>query len=183
MRKIIAAGCLMAAMTLCVGCSSAKDGSKDTTKATTETKMKVQSKYKVPKITAAKKTDQLADAQKGETIVTMKVKGYGEMQFKFFMKKAPLAVKNFVTLASNGYFDGQIFHRVINDFMIQSGDPTGTGTGGESIWGEDFDNDRIQHLHRSSDIRDIKIMEKRNIRVQICWMFFNSFLQFNQFFS
>lgn len=132
MRKIIAAGCLMAAMTLCVGCSSAKDGSKDTTKATTETKMKVQSKYKVPKITAAKKTDQLADAQKGETIVTMKVKGYGEMQFKFFMKKAPLAVKNFVTLASNGYFDGQIFHRVINDFMIQSGDPTGTGTGDPS---------------------------------------------------
>ena len=61
------------------------------------------------------------------------------MQFKFLMKKAPLAVKNFVTLASNGYFDGQIFHRVINDFMIQGGDPTGTGTGGESIWGEDFD--------------------------------------------
>lgn len=146
MRKIIAAACLMAAMTLCVGCSSAKDGSKDTTKATTETKMKVQSKYKVPKITAAKKTDQLADAQKGETIVTMKVKGYGEMQFKFFMKKAPLAVKNFVTLASNGYFDGQIFHRVINDFMIQSGDPTGTGTGGESIWGEDFDNEVCEEL-------------------------------------
>ena len=86
--------------------------------------MKVQSKYKVPKITAAKKTDQLADAQKGETDtvhpVTMaadcvQVSSYGEMQFKFFMKKAPLAVKNFVTLASNGYFDGQIFHRVIND--------------------------------------------------------------------
>ena len=51
------------------------------------------------------------------------------------MKKAPLAVKNFVTLASNGYFDGQIFHRVINDFMIQSGDPTGTGTG-EKVFGE-----------------------------------------------
>ena len=61
----------MAAMTLCVGCSSAKDSSKDTTKATTETKMKVQSKYKVPKITAAKKTDQLADAQKGEEKVTV----------------------------------------------------------------------------------------------------------------
>lgn len=59
MRKIIAAGCLMAAMTLCVGCSSAKDGSKDTTKATTETKMKVQSKYKVPKITAARKQTNL----------------------------------------------------------------------------------------------------------------------------
>ena len=63
--------------------------------------MKVQSKYKVPKITAAKKTDQLADAQTGEPNVTMKVKGYGEMQFKFFMKKAPLAVKNFVTLVAS----------------------------------------------------------------------------------
>ena len=55
-------------------------------------------------------------------------------------------MKNFVTLASNGYFDGQIFHRVINDFMIQSGDPTGTGTGGESIWGEDFDNEVCEEL-------------------------------------
>ena len=79
MRKIIAAGCLMMAMSLCVGCSSKKEGSKETTTATTEAKMKVQSKYKVPKITAAKKTDQLAEAQKGETIVTMQVKGYGEM--------------------------------------------------------------------------------------------------------
>ena len=84
MRKIIAAGCLVMAMSLCVGCSSKKDSSEETTTATTEAKMKVQSKYKVPKITAAKKTDQLADAQKGETIVTMKVKGYGEMKFKFF---------------------------------------------------------------------------------------------------
>ena len=62
------------------------------------------------------------------------------------MKKAPLAVKNFVTLASNGYFDGQIFHRVINDFMIQGGDPTGTGTGGESIWGEEFKNEVCDEL-------------------------------------
>lgn len=62
------------------------------------------------------------------------------------MEKAPLAVKNFVTLASNGYFDGQIFHRVINDFMIQGGDPTGTGTGGESIWGEQFKNEVCDEL-------------------------------------
>ena len=48
MRKIIAAGCLMMAMSLCVGCSSKKEGSKETTTATTEAKMKVQSKYKVP---------------------------------------------------------------------------------------------------------------------------------------
>ena len=56
------------AMSLCVGCSSKKDSSEETTTATTEAKMKVQSKYKVPKITAAKKTDQLADAQKGELL-------------------------------------------------------------------------------------------------------------------
>lgn len=55
-------------------------------------------------------------------------------------------MKNFVTLASNGYFDGQIFHRVINDFMIQGGDPTGTGTGGESIWGEEFKNEVCDEL-------------------------------------
>lgn len=78
---------------------------------------------------------------KGETIAVLKVKDYGEMKFKFFLKKAPLAVKNFVTLADNGYYDGQIFHRVINDFMIQGGDPTGTGSGGESIWGKEFDNE------------------------------------------
>ena len=126
--------------------------------------MKVQSKYKVPKITAAKKTDQLAEAQKGETIVTMQVKGYGEMKFKFFMKKAPLAVKNFVTLASNGYFDGQIFHRVINDFMIQGGDPTGTGTGGESIWGEEFKNevcDELWYIYASKEERRMRLKRDR----------------------
>ena len=47
---------------------------------------------------------------------------------------APKAVENFVTHSKNGYYNGQIFHRVIKDFMIQGGDPTGTGTGGDSIW-------------------------------------------------
>ena len=144
----------MMAMSLCVGCSSKKEDSKETTTATTEAKMKVQSKYKVPKITAAKKTDQLAEAQKGETIVTMQVKGYGEMKFKFFMKKAPLAVKNFVTLASNGYFDGQIFHRVINDFMIQGGDPDGIGTGGPGyhIRGEFAQNGYENNLKHTAGV-------------------------------
>lgn len=108
MRKIIAAGCLMMAMSLCVGCSSKKEGSKETTTATTEAKMKVHSNIKYQDH-SSKKTDQLAEAQKGETIVTMQVKGYGEMKFKFFMKKAPLAVKNFVTLASKDILTDRSF--------------------------------------------------------------------------
>ena len=80
----------------------------------------------------------LEKPKKGETIAIIKVKDYGEIKLKFFKDEAPKAVENFLTHAKNGYYNGQIFHRVINDFMIQGGDPTGTGTGGESIWKEPF---------------------------------------------
>ena len=81
---------------------------------------------------------QLAMPEKGETIAIMHVKGYGEMHMKFFEDVAPKAVENFVTHAKEGYYDGLTFHRVINEFMIQGGDPEGTGMGGESIWGQGF---------------------------------------------
>ena len=58
----------------------------------------------------------------------------GDITIKLFQKYAPLAVENFLTHAKKGYYDGLLFHRVISDFMIQSGDPKGNGTGGESIW-------------------------------------------------
>ncbi len=51
---------------------------------------------------------------------------------------APLASENFLTHVKEGYYDSTLFHRVIEDFMIQGGDPTGTGMGGESIWGRPF---------------------------------------------
>lgn len=54
---------------------------------------------------------------------------------------APKAVENFVTHSKNGYYNNQIFHRVIKNFMIQGGDPTGTGTGGKSIWEKDFEDE------------------------------------------
>lgn len=54
---------------------------------------------------------------------------------------APKAVENFVTHAKNGYYNNQIFHRVIKNFMIQGGDPTGTGAGGESIWNKPFEDE------------------------------------------
>lgn len=58
----------------------------------------------------------------------------GDITLKLFPKYAPLAVENFLTHAKDGYYDGLLFHRVISDFMIQSGDPKGNGTGGQSIW-------------------------------------------------
>ena len=53
----------------------------------------------------------------------------------------PKTVENFCVHASDGYYNGHIFHRVIRQFMIQTGDPTGTGTGGESIWGGEFEDE------------------------------------------
>lgn len=63
---------------------------------------------------------------------------FGDIEIKMLEEAAPLAVENFLTHAKNGYYDGVIFHRVINDFMIQGGDPEGTGRGGESIWEKPF---------------------------------------------
>lgn len=71
----------------------------------------------------------------------------GEIRAVLFPEQAPLAVENFVSLAQEGFYDGLTFHRVIEDFLIQSGDPTGTGTGGQSIWGEPFDDEISDALH------------------------------------
>ena len=71
--------------------------------------------------------------QKGEDIVVMET-SLGTIKLRFFPEQAPMAVENFLTLAKEGYYDGVSFHRVMSDFMIQGGDPTGTGTGGKSIY-------------------------------------------------
>ncbi len=62
----------------------------------------------------------------------------GKIELKLYPKVAPLAVENFTTHVKNGYYNGLIFHRIIKGFMIQGGDPSGNGTGGESIWKKDF---------------------------------------------
>ncbi|GFH40191.1 peptidylprolyl isomerase [Lactococcus insecticola] len=71
----------------------------------------------------------------------------GDLKVKLFDTIAPKTVKNFVELAEKGYYDGIIFHRVIRDFMIQGGDPTGTGMGGESIYGEKFDDEFSDNVY------------------------------------
>ncbi len=83
---------------------------------------------------------QLQPAQAGDTIGIIRTT-MGDIRVKLLTESAPKACENFVTHARNGYYDGIIFHRVIADFMIQTGDPLGNGTGGESIWGRDFEDE------------------------------------------
>lgn len=65
----------------------------------------------------------------------------GDIKLRLFPKIAPKACENFVKLVEKGYYNGIIFHRVIKDFMIQGGDPTGSGCGGNSIWGHPFEDE------------------------------------------
>jgi len=65
----------------------------------------------------------------------------GTIELLLYPDRAPRTVENFLKLAEKGYYDGIIFHRVIPDFMIQGGDPTGTGRGGSSIWGKPFEDE------------------------------------------
>lgn len=83
---------------------------------------------------------QLDGPQEGDTVAIMHT-SMGDISIRFFPEAAPKAVENFLTHAKEGYYDGLIFHRVMEDFMIQGGDPNGTGSGGESIWGEPFEDE------------------------------------------
>lgn len=65
---------------------------------------------------------------------------------RLFPKECPKSVENFCVHSKNGYYNGHIFHRVIKGFMVQTGDPTGTGTGGTSIWGTDFKDEFVSTL-------------------------------------
>lgn len=79
-------------------------------------------------------------------IATIKT-NHGDLRIKLFPEHAPKTVANFVALSKDGYYDGVIFHRIIKDFMIQGGDPTGTGMGGESIYGESFEDEFSEELY------------------------------------
>jgi len=70
----------------------------------------------------------------------------GTINLEMYSNEAPRTVTNFTTLASQGYYNNQIFHRIIPDFMIQGGDPTGTGRGGRSIYGEKFEDELSSNL-------------------------------------
>lgn len=81
-----------------------------------------------------------------ERLVEMET-SMGNIKIKLFPEQAPKAVENFITHSEEGYYEGVIFHRVINDFMIQGGDPDGTGMGGESIYGDPFEDEFSNQLY------------------------------------
>ena len=89
---------------------------------------------------------QLEAVKSGDTVAVMHT-NMGDIEIKLFPEQAPKTVENFTTHAKNDYYNGIIFHRVIKDFMIQGGDPTGTGMGGESIWGRSFKDEFTPELH------------------------------------
>lgn len=101
-------------------------------KAKADTPAKAAAEPKVKKETKAK-------AAKEQMVVFETTQG--TIVFKLFPKEAPKTVENFVGLVNKGYYNGVIFHRIIKEFMVQGGDPTGTGRGGESLWGKRFEDE------------------------------------------
>lgn len=97
-----------------------------------------------------KSNNQTQDQEKSkmnDSLVVAVIKtNMGTIEIELFEKQTPKTVANFVGLAEKGYFNGVIFHRVIDNFMIQGGDPTGTGRGGESIYGKKFEDEIVQSL-------------------------------------
>lgn len=90
---------------------------------------------------------QFESPKAGDEVAVMTVKDYGTIKMMFFKDKAPKAVENFITHSKNNYYNGVKFHRVMKDFMIQGGDPLGSGKGGESIWGKPFNDEFSPSLH------------------------------------
>jgi peptidyl-prolyl cis-trans isomerase-like 3 len=70
----------------------------------------------------------------------------GKIKIEIYCDQVPKAAANFLALSASGYYDGNLFHRNIKGFMVQTGDPSGTGKGGKSIYGDTFDNEVVPSL-------------------------------------
>lgn len=98
-----------------------------------------------------KENSEMTELKKDTITVAVIKTTMGTIEIELFAKKAIKTVENFVGLAEKKYYDGIIFHRVIDNFMIQGGDPTGTGMGGESIWGKPFEDEVNTGLKHESE--------------------------------
>ena len=131
--------CALASSLLLAACSSKTDTTASSSEASsTSTETTASNKYAKDLAYAINNPNanfpQLStDIADNEAAIKLKTSA-GDITIKLFPEEAPLAVENFLTHAKEGYYNGIIFHRVINGFMIQGGDPDGKGTGGQSIW-------------------------------------------------
>lgn len=142
-KLLLASTGLLLSLFLLGACGSSSDSktkdSNETKQSTTAKKDKVDlNKLELPQL-----NKEVAD---NEALVEM-VTTEGNIKIKLFPEQAPKTVENFIKHSKDGYYNGVKFHRVINDFMIQSGDPKGDGTGGESIWGKPFEDEISNQLY------------------------------------
>lgn len=134
MKKIFMGATLALALVFLGACSSNTNGTDNTGSTESATSKTSESTTDLNALELPQLSDTVAD---DEYLIEMET-SEGNIKIKLFPAQAPKAVENFVTHAKDGYYDGTTFHRVIEEFMIQGGDPKGDGTGGESIWGEGF---------------------------------------------
>jgi len=105
----------------------------------------------------------------GDTVVKFST-NHGEIWIRLFADEAPKTIENFVGLSEREFYNGLIFHRVIPGFMIQGGDPSGNGTGGESIWGGEFEDEFVSDL---KNIRGSIAMANRGPNTNTSQFFIN----------
>lgn len=90
--------------------------------------------------------------------VTIFIEDFGALKFELHVKEAPMSCENFLALCASGYYNESKFHRNIKGFIIQGGDPTGTGKGGESIWGSKFQDEISEESGLKHDRRGVLSM-------------------------
>lgn len=144
-HKLILASTTLVLSLILLGACGSSNGGKETkeTAKTTETSKEEKPKVDINSLELPQLNPEVAE---NEALVEM-VTTEGSIKIKLFPEQAPKTVENFLTHAKDGYYNGVTFHRVIENFMIQGGDPDGTGMGGESIWGKPFDDEISNQLY------------------------------------
>jgi peptidyl-prolyl cis-trans isomerase B (cyclophilin B) len=134
---------LMTIVLVLAACGTSINKEESTPKTTTP---KTEQKEGDQQVTNADYPQLSTEVSDDEKLIEMET-SMGNIKIKLFPEYAPKAVENFVKHSEEGYYDGLIFHRVIKDFMIQGGDPSGNGTGGESIYGKPFEDEFSKNLY------------------------------------
>lgn len=149
-RKLLSGLSALLCACLLAGCGNSQPSAATTVLGTEDSAVAQQSLVSqedlTPKDNGKKPGYQLEMPEEGEEIAVITMETGEVIKLRFFPDEAPKAVYNFKVHALKGYYDGLTFHRVIENFMIQGGDPNGDGTGGESVWGEAFEDEFNDNL-------------------------------------